>query len=64
MTTPQSIFRLNAEDKAHLKNIRESMNLKTNTDAVRMALKRLSEHIELVKAKRQEQLNDCETCRW
>jgi|GraSoiStandDraft_32_1057276.scaffolds.fasta_scaffold982497_1 hypothetical protein len=55
MTTPQSIFRLNAEDKAHLKNIRESMNLKTNTDAVRMALKKLSALVDQVSAYKQRE---------
>jgi hypothetical protein len=53
-----STFVFTDEDKAHLKNIRESMELKSDTDAVRLALKRLSEHIERVKAKRQEQLQE------
>jgi ubiquinone biosynthesis protein UbiJ len=58
MATKLTALRLTEEDKTHIRNIRESMELATDTDAVRMALKKLSERIEQVKAKRQEQLQE------
>ena len=58
MATKLTALRLTEEDKAHIKNIKEGMELATDTYAVRMVLKRLSEHIERAKAKRQEQLQE------
>jgi hypothetical protein len=59
MATKLTQFRLTAEDKAHIKTIRENVEeVETDTDAVRLALKKYAEAVEKARAKKQEQLQE------